>query len=82
MTQVHDDGLEAFVRALPKAELHVRIEGSLEPELMFRLAERNRVPIRFASVEALRAASLCVEGGRSAVFRTAWRVGRRRCADW
>ena len=47
---------EAFIASLPKAELHMHIEGSLEPALMFALAERNRVAIPFASVEALRAA--------------------------
>ena len=47
---------EAFIASLPKAELHIHIEGSLEPELVFALAERNRVAIPFARVEALRAA--------------------------
>ncbi len=47
---------EAFARALPKAELHVHIEGTLEPELMFELAKRNGVDLPFASVEAIRAA--------------------------
>lgn len=45
-----------FITGLPKAELHLHIEGSLEPELMFALAERNRVAIPFASVEDVRAA--------------------------
>ena len=48
--------LTAFARALPKAELHLHLEGSLEPELMFALARRNRVSIPFASVEDVRAA--------------------------
>jgi adenosine deaminase len=46
----------AFIAGLPKAELHLHIEGSLEPELMFKLARRNGVAIPFASVEEVRAA--------------------------
>lgn len=46
----------AFIAGLPKAELHLHIEGSLEPELMFTLAQRNQVAIPFASVEEVRAA--------------------------
>ncbi len=46
----------AFIARLPKAELHLHIEGSLEPELMFELAQRNDVAIPFASVEEVRAA--------------------------
>jgi adenosine deaminase len=45
-----------FIRGLPKAELHLHIEGALEPELMFALARRNRVGLPFATVEEVRAA--------------------------
>jgi adenosine deaminase len=45
-----------FIAGLPKAELHMHIEGSLEPELLFALAHRNGVSIPFDSVEALREA--------------------------
>ena len=45
-----------FITGLPKAELHLHIEGSLEPELMFALAKRNNIAIPFATVEEVRAA--------------------------
>jgi adenine deaminase len=48
--------LEDFVRALPKAELHLHIEGSLEPEMLFALAKKHRVELRFSSVEEVRKA--------------------------
>lgn len=48
--------LEHFVRSLPKAELHLHIEGTLEPELMFRLAQRNGITLPYADVKALRRA--------------------------
>ncbi len=55
MTQAqskHDD----FIHGLPKAELHLHIEGSLEPEMMCQLAKRNKVALPFESVEAVRSA--------------------------
>ena len=48
--------MTAFIEGLPKAELHLHIEGTIEPETMFRFAERNRIALPYPSVEALRAA--------------------------
>jgi adenine deaminase len=50
------DRLPELLRAMPKAELHIHIEGSLEPELIFALAQRNGVRIPYAGVEDLRRA--------------------------
>ena len=49
-------GLPALLRRLPKAELHLHIEGSLEPELIFKLAARNGIALPYPSIETLRAA--------------------------
>lgn len=48
--------LNDFIAGIPKAELHVHIEGTFEPELMFSIAERNNIEIPYASVEEVRAA--------------------------
>ncbi len=48
--------LVEFMRAMPKVELHLHLEGTLEPELMFELARRNGVKLPFASIEDVRAA--------------------------
>ena len=48
--------MDEWIRALPKAELHIHIEGTLEPEMMFELAARNGVALRYESVEEVRRA--------------------------
>jgi adenine deaminase len=48
--------LSEFIQGLPKAELHLHVEGTLEPEMMFALARRNGIKLPYSSIEALRAA--------------------------
>ena len=50
------DRLPELLRAMPKAELHIHIEGSLEPEMIFSLAKRNGLTLPYASVDELRRA--------------------------
>lgn len=48
--------MKKFIQGLPKAELHLHIEGSFEPELMFEIAKRNNVSIPYSSIEELKEA--------------------------
>ena len=48
--------IQQFIEGLPKVELHLHIEGSFEPELMFEIANRNNIKIPFASVEEIKKA--------------------------
>lgn len=48
--------LEKFIKSIPKAELHLHIEGTFEPELMFKIAKRNKIKIRYKSVDELKKA--------------------------
>ena len=50
------DSITEFIRKIPKTELHLHIEGSLEPELMFKLSKRNKVVIPFKNVDEIRSA--------------------------
>lgn len=56
LPHVPAERLPALLAAMPKAELHIHIEGSLEPELIFRLAQRNGVALPYANVDELRRA--------------------------
>lgn len=53
---MNSNAVDDLIRLLPKTELHLHIEGTLEPELMFRIAERNGITLPYASVAALKAA--------------------------
>ena len=50
--------MKSLIQNLPKAELHLHIEGTLEPELMFRLAKKNDITIPFTSIEEVKEAYL------------------------
>lgn len=46
--------LKSMIQTLPKVELHLHIEGSLEPELMFKLAQKNRIALPYKTIEEVR----------------------------
>lgn len=46
----------SFIQNLPKAELHLHIEGTFEPELLFKIAHRNNVPLKYPTAAALKEA--------------------------
>ena len=48
------NGIEAFIEGIPKAELHIHVEGSLEPSMAFQLARKSGVALGYASESALR----------------------------
>ena len=48
--------LEKLIKSLPKTELHLHIEGSMEPELMLKLAERNRIKLPYLTIEEVKKA--------------------------
>jgi len=53
---MNTSSIEDFIKGIPKAELHLHIEGTFEPELMFKIAQRNNKEIKYKSVEELKEA--------------------------
>ena len=53
---MEDKELKELIQGIPKAELHLHIEGSFEPELMFEIAKRNNVSLDYDSVDSLKKA--------------------------
>lgn len=56
MERILNNDIKQFINDLPKAELHLHIEGSFEPELMFMIADRNKIKMKYNSVEELKSA--------------------------
>jgi adenosine deaminase len=46
--------MQSFINNLPKAELHLHIEGTFEPELLFKIAQRNNITLKYPTIEALK----------------------------
>ena len=53
---MEDQLLKNFINNIPKAELHLHIEGTFEPELMFKIAERNKISLKYNSIEEIHSA--------------------------
>jgi len=62
--------MQVFIDGLPKAELHVHVEGTLEPELEFALADRNGLELPYASVEEMRSSYLNGRNSRQPTSRS------------
>lgn len=50
------NSIEQFIEGMPKAELHLHIEGSFEPELMFKIADRNKIKLKYNSIDEVKSA--------------------------
>ena len=50
---MNNNSIKEFIEGMPKAELHLHIEGTFEPELMFEIARRNNIRIKYAKVDEL-----------------------------
>ena len=65
-----ETSMHACIEGLPKAELHVHLEGTLEPELEFALADRNGLELPYASVEEMRSSYLNGRNSRQPTSRS------------
>ena len=72
--------MKTFIENLPKAELHLHIEGTFEPELMFEIAQRNGIELPYDSVEALRKAyDFSQLQDFLDIYYQGWKIGWQGC---